>query len=76
MSEQTWQDVIDVNLTGVWHACKAAIPHIVAGGRGGSLILTSSTAGIVAVPNLGHYVAAKHGVVGVMRTLASSSLRR
>ena len=70
MSEQTWQDVIDVNLTGVWHACKAAIPHIVAGGRGGSLILTSSTAGIVAVPNLGHYVAAKHGVVGVMRTLA------
>jgi (+)-trans-carveol dehydrogenase len=70
MSEQTWQDVIDVNLTGVWHACKAAIPHIVAGGRGGSMILTSSTAGIRAVPNLGHYGAAKHGVVGLMRTLA------
>jgi (+)-trans-carveol dehydrogenase len=70
MSEQTWQDVIDVNLTGVWHTCKAAIPHIVAGGRGGSLILTSSTAGIKAIPNLGHYVAAKHGVVGLMRTLA------
>ena len=70
MSEQTWQDVIDVNLTGVWHTCKAAIPHIVAGGRGGALILTSSTAGIRAIPNLGHYAAAKHGVVGLMRTLA------
>jgi (+)-trans-carveol dehydrogenase len=70
MSEQTWQDVIDVNLTGVWHACKAAIPHIVAGQRGGSMILTSSTVGIRAIPNLGHYGAAKHGVVGLMRTLA------
>ena len=70
MSERTWQDVIDVNLTGVWHACKAAIPHIVAGGRGGSLILTSSTVGIRAIANLGHYGAAKHGVVGLMRTLA------
>jgi (+)-trans-carveol dehydrogenase len=70
MSERTWQDVIDVNLTGVWHTCKAAIPHIVAGGRGGSLILTSSTVGIRAIANLGHYGAAKHGVVGLMRTLA------
>jgi (+)-trans-carveol dehydrogenase len=70
MDEQTWQDMIDVNLTGVWHACKAAIPHIVAGGRGGSMILTSSTVGIRAIANLGHYGSAKHGVVGLMRTLA------
>jgi (+)-trans-carveol dehydrogenase len=70
MSERKWQDMIDVNLTGVWHACKAAIPHIEAGQRGGSMILTSSTAGIRAIPNLGHYSAAKHGVVGLMRTLA------
>ena len=70
MSERTWQDMIDVNLTGVWHACKAAIPHIEAGRRGGSMILTSSTVGIRAISNLGHYGSAKHGVVGLMRTLA------
>jgi (+)-trans-carveol dehydrogenase len=70
LAEQTWQDMIDTNLTGVWHAAKAAIPHIRAGGRGGALVLTSSTAGLMALPNLAHYVAAKHGVVGLMRTLA------
>jgi SDR family mycofactocin-dependent oxidoreductase len=70
LPEQTWQDVIDTNLTGVWHAAKAAIPHLRAGGRGGSMILTSSTAGLMAIPNSGHYTAAKHGVVGLMRTLA------
>jgi SDR family mycofactocin-dependent oxidoreductase len=70
LPEQTWQDMIDVNLTGVWHAAKAAIPHLRAGARGGSIILTSSNAGLLAMPNIGHYVAAKHGVVGLMRTLA------
>jgi (+)-trans-carveol dehydrogenase len=70
LPEQTWQDMIDVNLTGVWHAVKAAVPHLKAGGRGGSIILTSSTAGLMAFQNFAHYVAAKHGVVGLMRTLA------
>ena len=70
LPEQTWQDVIDTDLTGVWHAAKAAIPHLRAGGRGGSMILTSSTMGLMALPNTGHYAAAKHGVVGLMRTLA------
>ena len=70
LAEQTWQDVIDVDLTGVWHAAKAAIPHLRAGGRGGSMILTSSYAGLKAYQNAGHYTAAKHGVVGLMRTLA------
>ncbi len=69
MDETTWQDMIDVNLTGVWHAAKAAIPHLRAAG-GGSIILTSSTAGLKAIPNTGHYNSAKHGVVGLMRTLA------
>jgi (+)-trans-carveol dehydrogenase len=69
LDEQNWQDMIDVNLTGVWHAAKAAIPHLRANG-GGSIILTSSTAGLMAIPNIGHYTAAKHGVVGLMRTLA------
>ncbi len=70
MEERQWQDMIDTNLTGVWHAAKAAIPHIRAGGRGGSLILTSSAAGLIGFANTAHYVAAKHGVIGLMKTLA------
>ena len=53
LAETTWQDVIDTNLTGVWHTAKAAIPHLIAGGRGGSIVLTSSTAGLKAMQNLG-----------------------
>jgi (+)-trans-carveol dehydrogenase len=70
LSEESWHDMIDVNLTGVWHTCKAAIPHLRAGGRGGSIVITSSAAGLKASANIGHYVATKHGVVGLMRTLA------
>ncbi|MGP2440788.1 mycofactocin-coupled SDR family oxidoreductase [Streptomyces sp. JW3] len=70
MSEKTWRDMIDVNLTGVWLTAKVAIPHLVAGGRGGSIILTSSVGGLRGHANIGHYIAAKHGVVGLMRTLA------
>jgi SDR family mycofactocin-dependent oxidoreductase len=69
LSETAWRDMIDVNLTGVWHTAKAAIPHLRAA-RGGSIILTSSALGLEGVPNVGHYVSAKHGVVGLMRTLA------
>ena len=70
LSETAWQDMIDTNLTGVWHAAKAAIPHLKAGGRGGSIVITSSAAGLMAMENIGHYVAARHGLVGLMRTLA------
>ena len=70
LTEQAWRDVIDVNLTGVWHTVKAAIPHLRAAG-GGSIVITSSDAGLGASPNLAHYGAAKHGVVGLMRTLAN-----
>jgi SDR family mycofactocin-dependent oxidoreductase len=69
LTDEEWDELIGVNLTGVWHTAKAAIPHLRANG-GGSMILTSSTAGLMAIPNIGHYVAAKHGVVGLMRTLA------
>jgi (+)-trans-carveol dehydrogenase/(-)-trans-carveol dehydrogenase len=70
LAEQTWQDMIDVNLTGVWHTAKAAIPYLIEQGTGGSIVLTSSAAGLMAYPNIAHYVSAKHGVVGLMRTLA------
>lgn len=69
LPEEIWLDMIDVNLSGVWRTCKAAIPHLKAAG-GGSMILTSSDAGLFAFPNIAHYVSAKHGVVGLMRTLA------
>jgi (+)-trans-carveol dehydrogenase len=70
MSEQLWQDMIDINLTGAWHTAKAAIPHLRASGGGGSIILTTSMGGLKGIQNIGHYVAAKHGVIGLMRTLS------
>lgn len=69
-SEADWTDMIDVNLTGVWKTVKAAVPHLISGGRGGSVILTSSVDGLKAYPHTGHYIAAKHGVIGLMRTFA------
>jgi NAD(P)-dependent dehydrogenase (short-subunit alcohol dehydrogenase family) len=70
LSEQVWQDMIDINLTGVWHTCKAATPHLIAGGRPGSIVITSSSVGLRAAQNVAHYGASKHAVVGLMRTLA------
>jgi (+)-trans-carveol dehydrogenase len=70
LEEQAWQDMIDVNLTGVWHTAKAAIPHLIEQGDGGAIVLISSARGLTAVPHLAHYVAAKHGVIGLMRSLA------
>jgi SDR family mycofactocin-dependent oxidoreductase len=70
IAEQDWEEVIDINLTGVWHTAKAAIPHLIAQGTGGSIILTSSTAGLKGTPNTAAYTSAKHAVVGLMRTLA------
>jgi NADP-dependent 3-hydroxy acid dehydrogenase YdfG len=53
--------VIDTNLTGMWHACKAAIPHPVEGGRGRSIVIISSTGGLKGIPKAAHYSSAKHG---------------
>jgi len=70
LDEDTWQTMLDVNLTGVWKTVKAVAPTMIEGGKGGSIILISSLAGLIAYPNLAHYVAAKHGVTGLMRALA------
>lgn len=69
-SEDDWRDMIDVNLSGVWKTVKAAVPHMLSGNRGGSIILTSSVGGLKPYPHTGHYIAAKHGVIGLMRTFA------
>ncbi|KUI14565.1 3-ketoacyl-ACP reductase [Mycobacterium lehmannii] len=69
-SEDDWRDMIDVNLSGVWKTVKAAVPHMLSARRGGSIILTSSVGGLKPYPHTGHYIAAKHGVIGLMRTFA------
>ena len=69
-----WQDTIDTNLTGVWNTMVAGTPHLIAAG-GGSIIATSSTAGIKGLPYFAPYVAAKHGVVGIARTMANELAR-
>ncbi|MDD7968527.1 mycofactocin-coupled SDR family oxidoreductase [Actinomycetospora lemnae] len=70
LSEESFQEMIDVNLTGVWKTLKATVPTMIEQGTGGSIVLTSSIAGLRAFPNLAHYTAAKHGVTGLMRTFA------
>ena len=73
---EQWTDVLDVNLVGAFHTAKAAIPHLLAGQRGGSIIFTSSTAGLRGFGGLQGgglaYAASKHGIVGLMRTLANA----
>ncbi|MBW0018017.1 MAG: mycofactocin-coupled SDR family oxidoreductase [Mycobacterium sp.] len=68
--ENIWQDMIDVNLSGVWKTVKAGVPHLIAGGQGGSIVLTGSVGAMKALAHTGHYIAAKHGVVGLMRAFA------
>ena len=69
LSETAWRTMLDVNLTGVWHTCRAGAPHLIARG-GGAMILTNSIAGLRGLVGVAHYTAAKHGVVGLMRSLA------
>ncbi|WP_054247299.1 mycofactocin-coupled SDR family oxidoreductase [Rhodococcus opacus] len=69
LDAETWQTMLDVNLTGVWQTGKAAAPHLIERG-GGAMILTSSIAGLRGLVGVAHYTAAKHGVVGLMRSLA------
>jgi SDR family mycofactocin-dependent oxidoreductase len=70
LDDTAWQETIGINLTGVWNTVKAALPHLIAAG-GGSVILTSSVLGLRGAANSIHYSAAKHGVVGIMRSVAA-----
>ena len=70
LSDDQWQTLIDVNLTGVWRTMKAAVPHMIEAGNGGSIITISSVSGIKSLPGQAHYSAAKHGVVGLTKTAA------
>ncbi|WP_208024655.1 mycofactocin-coupled SDR family oxidoreductase [Amycolatopsis pithecellobii] len=70
LSAVEWQQTIDVNLTGVWNTCRAAVPTLLEQGEGGSIVITSSSAGLKPAENMGHYAASKHGVLGLMKTMA------
>lgn len=69
LTEEQWNDLVDINLSGVWRTAKVAIPYLRAAG-GGSIVMTSSTQGVSANRHIAHYVAAKHGVIGLMRALS------
>jgi (+)-trans-carveol dehydrogenase len=71
LSERQWRDMIDVNLTGAWLTVRAAAPHMIKAERGGSIIFTNSVAGLLGRTNMSHYAASKHGLVGLMRSLAN-----
>ena len=75
LDDATWQDTIDINLTGVWHTVKVALPHLIAGG-GGSIVITSSLAGLKGLANMLHYDTSKHGVVGLARSIAVEFAQR
>lgn len=70
IEEAAWQTMLDINLTGVWHTIKVAVPHM-SDGRGGSIILVSSMLGLRGGGYMAHYASAKHGVVGLMNSLAN-----
>ena len=75
-AEQQWNEVVGVNLTGVWNTCRVATPSMVENGRGGAIVLTSSTGGLIGAglnePGMLAYTASKHGVIGLVRSLANA----
>jgi len=70
MTLEQWNRMIAINLTSVWLSAKYALPHLIAAG-GGSIINQSSTAGLIGIPDIPHYSAAKTGVVGLTRQIAA-----
>lgn len=69
-TEEQWQTMMDVTLTGTWNTCRAAIPAMLEAGTGGAIVIVSSTAAIKPIPTIGHYAAAKMGLTGLAKSLA------
>ncbi|BBY55031.1 mycofactocin-coupled SDR family oxidoreductase [Mycobacterium koreense] len=70
LSDEQWNTIVDVNLTGTWRTLRATVPAMIAAGNGGSIVVVSSSAGVKATPANGHYSATKHGLVALTNTLA------
>lgn len=71
IEEQSWADLMDINVTGVWHTYKAAAEHLIASGPGGSVVIISSLAGFKGLANVAAYTTTKHAIVGLMKVLAN-----
>jgi len=69
LTEEQWDETVDVNLKGTWITLKTTVPHLIAQ-RSGAIVLVNSTAGLRGCANLSHYVASKHGGIGLMTSLA------
>ena len=70
LTDEQWDTVIDINLSGTWRTIRAAVPAMIEAGNGGSIIIVSSSGGLKATPGNGHYAASKHGLVALTNTLA------
>jgi SDR family mycofactocin-dependent oxidoreductase len=70
LTDEQWDTVIGVNLSGTWRTVRAVVPAMIAAANGGSIVVVSSSAGLKATPGNGHYSASKHGLVGLTNTLA------
>lgn len=68
-SYEIWDETVDICLNGTWNICREVMPHMVER-RQGSIVITSSNAGLTPIPNVAPYVAAKHGITGLMKVLA------
>lgn len=70
LTDEQWDTVIGVNLTGTWRTLRAAVPAMIEAGNGGSIVVVSSSAGLKATPGNSHYAASKHGLTGLTNSLA------
>ncbi|MDG3012025.1 mycofactocin-coupled SDR family oxidoreductase [Rhodococcus sp. D2-41] len=68
---EQWRETVDVNLTGVFHTAKAAIPYLIEQGEGGAMVFTSSVSGLKGTPFTAHYAATKHGITGLAKAMAN-----
>jgi dihydroanticapsin dehydrogenase len=75
LPESSWHKTITVNLTGAFLCCKYAVPHIIASG-GGSILITASSAGLVAEKNIAAYCASKGGLVMLAKQMALDYARQ
>lgn len=70
LTDEQWDTVIDINLSGTWRTLRAVVPAMIEAGHGGSIVVVSSLAGLKATPGNGHYSASKYGLVGLANALA------
>ncbi len=71
VDDREWDTVIGTDLTGAWRSVRAVVPHILASPGPGRVVVVGSAAGSLGLPGMGPYAAAKHGVVGLVRSLAA-----